>query len=68
MPEVAQPVRPASTKLETVQAMKFGTQFAVPRRVTALSKDDAGVFCAVMDDEAEVCARAVVVVVHVCSL
>ena len=44
-----------------VQAMKFGTQFAVPRRVSELSLADDGVFCAVMDDGAEVCAKAVVV-------
>ena len=44
-----------------VQAMKFGTRFAVPRRVSALSRDKDGVFCAVMDDGSEVCARAVVV-------
>ncbi|MEJ8563168.1 FAD-dependent oxidoreductase [Yoonia sp. GPGPB17] len=44
-----------------VQAMKFGTQFAVPRRVSALSQDEDGIFCAVMDDGTEVCAKAVVV-------
>lgn len=41
--------------------MKFGTQFAVPRRVTALMRRDDGVFCATLDDGDEVCAKAVVV-------
>ncbi len=44
-----------------VQAMKFGTQFAVPRRVRALERRDDGVFCATLDDGEEVCAKAVVV-------
>ncbi|PJI92611.1 thioredoxin reductase (NADPH) [Yoonia maricola] len=44
-----------------VQAMKFGTQFAVPRRVSSLREDDEGIFCAVMDDGTEVCAKSVVV-------
>lgn len=44
-----------------VQAMKFGTQFAVPRRVSALERRDDGVFCATLDDGGEVCARAIVV-------
>ncbi len=44
-----------------VQAMKFGTQFAVPRRVTRLERRDDGVFCATLDDGQEVCAKAVVV-------
>ncbi|MEM8537518.1 MAG: FAD-dependent oxidoreductase, partial [Pseudomonadota bacterium] len=44
-----------------VQAMKFGTRFAVPRRVSALMKRDDGVFCATLDDGAEVCARAIIV-------
>ncbi len=44
-----------------VQAMKFGTRFAVPRRVRALERRDDGVFCATLDDGAEVCARAVIV-------
>ncbi|MEJ6401348.1 FAD-dependent oxidoreductase [Yoonia sp. 2307UL14-13] len=44
-----------------VQAMKFGTQFAVPRRVHALERREDGVFCATLDDGDEVCAKAVVV-------
>lgn len=44
-----------------VQAMKFGTRFAVPRRVSALSRNADGIFCAILDDSTEVCAKAVVV-------
>ena len=44
-----------------VQAMKFGTKFAVPRRATALARRDDGIFCVTLDDGEEVCARAVVV-------
>ncbi|MEO1543070.1 MAG: FAD-dependent oxidoreductase [Pseudomonadota bacterium] len=44
-----------------VQAMKFGTRFAMPRRVVSLSKRDDGYFCAELDDGLEVCAKAVVV-------
>ncbi|MGF1508544.1 MAG: FAD-dependent oxidoreductase [Myxococcota bacterium] len=43
-----------------VQAMKFGTQFAVPRRVDSLEWDDA-VFRARLNDGQEVCAKAVLV-------
>jgi len=44
-----------------VQAMKFGTKFAVPRRATCLDVRDDGLFCVTLDDGAEVCARAIVV-------
>ncbi|MEL6799557.1 MAG: FAD-dependent oxidoreductase [Pseudomonadota bacterium] len=44
-----------------VQAMKFGTRFAVPRRATALAKRDDGVFCVTLDNGSEVCARAIIV-------
>ena len=44
-----------------VQAMKFGTQFAVPRRVADLVRRDDGTFCATLDDGGEVCAKSVVV-------
>lgn len=44
-----------------IQAMKFGTQFAMPRRVRELIKREDGLFCATLDDGAEVCAKAVVV-------
>ena len=43
-----------------VQAMKFGTCFAMPRRVEGLSRrgDD---FCVTLDDGEELCARSVLV-------
>ena len=44
-----------------VQAMKFGTRFAVPRRAVGLAKLDDGTFCVTLDDDAQVCARAVVI-------
>ncbi len=44
-----------------VQAMKFGTKFAVPRRATALDVLDDGLFCVTLDEGAQVCARAIVV-------
>ncbi|MEM1375936.1 MAG: FAD-dependent oxidoreductase, partial [Pseudomonadota bacterium] len=44
-----------------IQAMKFGTRFAMPRRVSSLSKRDDGVFCAILDNGVEVCARAIVI-------
>ncbi len=44
-----------------VQAMKFGTKFAVPRRATQLELRDEDLFCVTLDDEVEVCARALVV-------
>lgn len=43
-----------------VQAMKFGTRFAVPRRAAALETDADG-FRVTLDDGAVVCARSVVV-------
>jgi thioredoxin reductase (NADPH) len=43
-----------------VQAMKFGTRFAVPRRATALAPEDGG-FRVTLDDGAETCARSIVV-------
>ena len=43
-----------------IQAMKFGTRFAMPRRVAGLARRDAG-FCLSLDDGEVVCARAVVV-------
>jgi thioredoxin reductase (NADPH) len=43
-----------------VQAMKFGTRFAVPRRATALEPEDGG-FRVTLDDGAETCARSIVV-------
>lgn len=44
-----------------IQAMKFGTRFAMPRRVTKLERRKDGLFCARLDDTQEVCARSVVV-------
>jgi thioredoxin reductase (NADPH) len=44
-----------------IQAMKFGTRFAMPHRVTHLSKDSAGLFCATLDNQQTICAKAVVV-------
>ncbi|WP_037502356.1 FAD-dependent oxidoreductase [Sphingomonas jaspsi] len=44
-----------------IQAMKFGTRFAMPRRVSALTRNDDGSFCVTLDDEQTVCARAVLV-------
>ena len=44
-----------------VQAMKFGTRFAVPRRATALIRRDDGSYCVTLDDDTQTCARAVVI-------
>ncbi|GAA4052425.1 FAD-dependent oxidoreductase [Parerythrobacter jejuensis] len=44
-----------------IQALKFGTRFAMPRRVEKLAKREDGLFCATLDDGDEVCARAVLV-------
>ncbi|WP_421724361.1 FAD-dependent oxidoreductase [Bauldia sp.] len=44
-----------------VQAMKFGTKFAVPRRAQQLDLMDDGTFCVTLDDGDEVCARAIIV-------
>src|ERR1700744_4288648 len=44
-----------------VQAMKFGTRFAMPRRVTALETVANGAFCAVFENGQRVRAGAVVV-------
>lgn len=44
-----------------IQAMKFGTKFAMPRRVTALQKRDDGLFCVTLDDEEIVCAKSILV-------
>lgn len=43
-----------------VQAMKFGTCFAMPRRVEGLARRDDG-FCVTLDDGEELCTRAVLV-------
>ena len=43
-----------------IQAMKFGTCFAMPRRVEALARRDDG-FCVTLDDGEQICTRAVLV-------
>ncbi len=43
-----------------IQALKFGTRFAVPRRVTAVAASD-GMFAVTLDDGVCVMARAIVV-------
>ncbi|MCP2017102.1 MAG: FAD-dependent oxidoreductase [Erythrobacter sp.] len=44
-----------------IQAMKFGTRFAMPRSVEGLVRRGDGTFCAQLDDGDEVCAKAVLV-------
>jgi thioredoxin reductase (NADPH) len=44
-----------------VQAMKFGTRFAMPRRVALLERLEDGSFCATFDNGQRVRAKAVVV-------
>jgi len=44
-----------------VQAMKFGTQFAMPLRAESLEKQSDGTFCIRFDNGKETCARSVVV-------
>ncbi|MEL7689254.1 FAD-dependent oxidoreductase [Citromicrobium bathyomarinum] len=44
-----------------IQALKFGTRFAMPRRVEALEEMPDGSFCATLDHGERLCARAVLV-------
>ncbi len=44
-----------------IQALKFGTRFVMPRRVVALATRDDGSFCAKLDDDDEICAKAILV-------
>ena len=44
-----------------VQAMKFGTRFAVPRRAAGIEKRGDGRFCVTLEDGDVVCAKAVVI-------
>jgi thioredoxin reductase (NADPH) len=44
-----------------VQAMKFGTRFAVPRRADHLAVQDDGDFRVTLDDGETVCARSILV-------
>ena len=44
-----------------VQAMKFGTRFAMPRRVEGLSRREDGAYCVALDGGESICALAVLV-------
>ena len=44
-----------------VQALKFGTRFAVPVRVACLEKQQDGLFCATTESGETLCARTVIV-------
>ena len=44
-----------------IQAMKFGTRFAVPRRAVSVDKLENGTFCVTLDAGMEVCARSIIV-------
>lgn len=44
-----------------VQALKFGTRFAMPRRVVKLERLENGAFCATFDNDQRVRGRAVIV-------
>lgn len=44
-----------------IQAMKFGTHFAMPRRVTGLVRRDDGLFAATLNNGKTICAKAVIV-------
>jgi len=44
-----------------VQAMKFGTRFAVPRRATALEQREDGIFDVTLGDGTVTCAKSIVV-------
>src|SRR5690349_16977225 len=44
-----------------IQAMKFGTRFAMPHRVTKLEERDDGVLCVTIDGEKTLCARSVLI-------
>ncbi|MET1416710.1 FAD-dependent oxidoreductase [Roseibium sp. HPY-6] len=44
-----------------VQAMKFGTRFMRPRRATRLKRQADGRFSVTLDNDKELCARAIVV-------
>ncbi|MBX7483714.1 FAD-dependent oxidoreductase [Qipengyuania qiaonensis] len=44
-----------------IQAMKFGTRFAMPRTVLGLTRRADGAFCAQLDHGDEVCAKSVLV-------
>ena len=44
-----------------VQAMRFGTRFAVPRRATRIERAPEGGFCVTLEDGDRICAGAVIV-------
>jgi thioredoxin reductase (NADPH) len=44
-----------------IQAMKFGTRFAMPHRVTALQEGDDGLLCVTLDDQKTLCSKAVLI-------
>ncbi|MDY7099043.1 MAG: FAD-dependent oxidoreductase [Pseudomonadota bacterium] len=44
-----------------IQAMKFGTSFAMPRRVEGLERREDGSFCARLEDDEEICANSILV-------
>ena len=44
-----------------IQAMKFGTRFAMPRSVQGVTRKDDGSFCVLLDAGDEVCAKAILV-------
>lgn len=44
-----------------LQAMKFGTRFAMPRRVEGLSRREDGAWCVALDEGQSLCALAVLV-------
>lgn len=48
-----------------VQAMKFGSRFAMPRRATALARRDDGSFCVILDERQPICTKAVIIVTGV---
>lgn len=44
-----------------VQAMKFGTRFAMPRRAKGVVRESDGSFCVTLDDGDQVSARSIVI-------
>ncbi len=44
-----------------IQALKFGTRFAMPRRVEDVERREDGTFCVSLDDGDAVCAKAILV-------
>ena len=44
-----------------IQAMKFGTRFAMPRSVQGVTRKGDGSFCVTLDDGDEVCAKSILV-------